>query len=117
MSINLNQSRGGGRRRSASESDGDVMSSTLNPTNPTQINRSIIVNNDRCISNPHLNVSGFIDDSYQDNMGTRLETRIQTRSKGAPKSIDERMKNEYTRIKIAVFERGRLLLIPYNHYV
>ena len=108
MSINLNQSRGGGRRRSASESDGDVMSSTLNPTNPTQINKSIIVNNDRCISNPHLNVSGFIDDSYRDNMGTRLETRIQTRSKGGSNSIEARMRNEYTRIKIAIFEWGEI---------
>ena len=110
MSVGHNQFlRGGGRRRSASESDGDVMSSTLNPSNPPVINRVSNINNDRCISSPHINISGFIDDSYRNNLGTRLETRTQTRSKGGSNSIDLRMKNEYTRIKVAVFEWGEIV--------
>ena len=44
------------------------MSSTLNPVDPAQINRFSNTNNDRFISTPHLNVSGFIDDSYRNNM-------------------------------------------------
>ena len=109
MSVGHNNNlRGGGRRRSASESDGDVMSSTLNPVNPSVTNRISNINNDRCISSPHINISGFIDDSYRNNLGTRLETRTQTRSKGGSNSIDGRMRNEYTRIKISVFEWGEI---------
>jgi len=108
MSVGHNNLRGGGRRRSASESDGDVMSSTLNPVNPSVTNRISNINNDRCISSPHINISGFIDDSYRNNLGTRLETRTQTRSKGGSNSIDGRMRNEYTRIKISVFEWGEI---------
>ena len=54
MPLGLNQLQGGGRRCSASESDGDVMSSTLNLADPVKINRLSSVNNDRCISTPHL---------------------------------------------------------------
>ena len=41
-------------------------------------------------------------------MGTRLETRILTRSKRGSNSIDMRLRNEVTRIKAAVFEWGEL---------
>ena len=59
------------RRRSSSESQGDHLSSTINPVN---YNIPLITpNTDRCLSQP--NISGFIDDTYRANAGTRLQTR------------------------------------------
>ena len=77
----------GGRRRSASESDGDVMNSILNPNDHHQFDSFSERNNEISVSTPHLNVSGFIDDSYRNNMGTRLQTRIHTRSKGDSSAV------------------------------
>ena len=63
--------KGVGRRRSSSESQGDHLSSTINPVN---YNVPLITpNTDRCLSQP--NISGFIDDTYRANAGTRLQTR------------------------------------------
>ena len=61
---------GGGRRRSASESDGNVMSSTLNPTELRQLNIFSDRNNEISASTPQINVSGFSDDLYRNNMRT-----------------------------------------------
>ena len=41
MPLGLNQLQGGGRRCSASESDGDVMSSTLNQADPVKIDYQV----------------------------------------------------------------------------
>ena len=41
-------------------------------------------------------------------MGTCLETRIQTRSKWDSTSIDMRLRNKYTRIKVNFFECGEI---------
>ena len=88
----------GGRRRSASESDGDVMNSLLNPSQPRQMDRFHDRNNEILNSTPHLNVSGFIDDSYRDNLGTRL-TRAHTNLRGASKPDEMFRRDYYYRIK------------------
>ena len=61
------------RRRSSSESHWDHLSSTVNPVNPDIPDNLITPNIDRCVSQP--NVSGFIDETYCGNAGTRLQTR------------------------------------------
>ena len=54
-----------GVRRCSASFDGDVMNSTLNPSQPCQMNRFKDRNNEILNSTPQLNVSGFIDDSYR----------------------------------------------------
>ena len=70
-----------GRKRSVSETGGDNLNSTLNPDSinsqdnpflPDSIDNGGI---DRCISEPHINITGFIDESYRNNLGTRLHNR------------------------------------------
>ncbi len=64
---------GAGRKRSVSETGGDNLNSTLNPDSinsqdnpflPDRIDNGGI---DRCISEPHINITGFIDESYSNN--------------------------------------------------
>ena len=71
-------------------------------------NRLSNFNNDRCVSTPHINVTGFIDDTYRDNRGTRLEGRIQTRSNKGSSSIDAQLREDFAKIKIAVIEWGEI---------
>ena len=51
---------------------------------------------------------GFIDDTYRDNRGTRLEGRIQTRSNKGSNSIDAKLREDFTKIKMAVIEWGEI---------
>jgi len=60
----------GGRRRSASESDGDPINSFVGPPRDTFNPNITTPNIDRCVSNPHINTTGFIDDSYRNSIGT-----------------------------------------------
>ena len=53
-------------------------------------------------------MTGFIDDTYRDNRGTRLEERIQTRSNKGSNSIDAKLREDFTRLKIAVIEWGEI---------
>ena len=92
---------GRGRRRLASENDGDVMNSTLNPSQARQFGR----NNE--ISTPHLNVSGFIDDSFHNNMGTRLQTRNHTRSRGDSSAV-EILRCNYLKLKDNINKWGAI---------
>ena len=99
----------GGRRRSASESDGDVISSTLNPNEPCQVNdRYSDRSNGTYASYPHINLSRFIDDSYCDNIGTRLQTRIPTRFWGDSSAI-EKLRSDYLKIKAETEEWGAIV--------
>ena len=107
MPIGPDNLRGGGRRRSASESDGDVMNSILNPNDHRQFDSFSERNNEISVSTPHLNVSGFIDDSYRNNMGTRLQTRIHTRSKGDSSAV-EILRCNYLKLKDNVNEWGAI---------
>ena len=70
------------------------MSSTLNPVKPIQLNKFSSQVNERSISTPQLNVTLFIDDLYCNNMGTCLQTRIHTWSRG-DSSPAEIMSNNY----------------------
>jgi len=94
---------GGGRRCSVSESDGDIMNSTLNPSQARQLDR----NHEISTSTPQINVTGFIDDSYHNNLGTRLQTRIHTRSEGDPKSV-ELLRCKYLKLKDNINELGAI---------
>ena len=60
------------------------------------------------VSTPQINVTGFIDDTYHDNRGTQLEERIQTRSNKGSNSIDLKLRDNFTHLKIAVFEWGEI---------
>ena len=60
------------------------------------------------MSTPHINVTGFIDDTYRDNRGTWLEGRIQTRSNKGSNSIDAKLREDFTKIKISVIEWGEI---------
>ena len=77
------------------------MNSTLNPSQPRQMDRFNDRNNEISNSTPHLNVSEFID-SYRDNLETRL-TRACTNLRGAS-SPDEIFRRDYYRIKDNVNE-------------
>ena len=59
-------------------------------------------NNEISNSTAHLNVSGFIDASYRDNLGTRL-TRPWTNLRGASRP-DEIFRRDHYRIKDNVNE-------------
>ena len=58
--------RRGARRRSTSLGDGDILSSTIDMPQASSTNRFSNFNNERCVSTPHINVAGFIDDTYRD---------------------------------------------------
>ena len=96
------------RRRSTSLGDGNILSSTIDMPQASSTNRLSNFNNDRCVSTPHINVTGFIDDTYRDNRGTRLEGRIQTRSNKGSSSIDAQLREDFAKIKIAVIEWGEI---------
>ena len=88
--------------------DGDILSSTIDMPQASSTNRLSNFNNDRCVSTPHIIVSGFIDDTYRDNRGTRLEGRIQTRSNNGSSSIDAQLREDVAKIKMAVIEWGEI---------
>ena len=96
------------RRRSTSLGDRDILSSTIDMPQASSTNRFSNFNNDRCVSTPHINVTGFIDDTYRDNRGTRLEGRIQTRSNKGSNSVNAQLREDFTKIKIAVIEWGEI---------
>ena len=109
MPMNMGNSRDGGRRRSASESDGDHLNVSLNPTpNPADFNNEL-PNLSKCISTPNVNNTGFIDDSYRDSFGTRLDTRPVTRLQPRRENDNQtlrtnRHRDEFTIMKGRVYE-------------
>ena len=68
--------RRGARRRSTSLGEGDILNSTIDMPQALSTNRFSNFYQDGCVSTPQINVTGFIDDTYRDNRGTRLEERI-----------------------------------------
>ena len=72
------------RRRSTSLGDEDILSSTIDLPQASSTNRFSNFNNDRCVSTPHINVTGFLDDTFN--------------------SIDVKLREDFTKIKIAVIE-------------
>ncbi len=108
MSGHSNQ-RGASRGRSTSEGEGELLSSTLNLPETVTINRFSNLNTDRCVSTPQINLTGFIDDTFRNNRGTCLESRIQTRSKGGSNSVNKKLRDDYTLLKVAIFEWGELV--------
>ena len=98
----------GSRRRSTSLGDRDILNSTIELPQASSTNRFSNFNQDRCVSTPHINVTGFIDDTYRDNRGTRLEERIRTSSNKGSNSIDAKLREDFTRFKIAVIEWGEI---------
>ena len=95
------------RRRSTSLGDGDILSSTIDMPQASSTNR-LSNFNERCVSTPHINVTGFIDDTYRDNRGTRLEGRIQTRSNKGSNSINAQLREDFAKLKTAVLEWGEI---------
>ena len=91
------------RRRSTSLGDGDILSSTIDMPQASSTNR-LSNFNERCVSTPQINVTGFIDDTYRDNRGTRLEGRIQTRSNKGSSSINAKLREDVEKIKMAVID-------------
>ena len=55
---NIDQKRG--RRRSASESDGDPLNSLTNPPLNLFNSNAYTLNVERCVSNPHINTTGLL---------------------------------------------------------
>ena len=96
--------RRGARRRSTSLGEGDILNSTKDMPQASSTNRFSNFNQDRCVSTPQINVTGFIDDTYRNNRGTQLEERIRTRSNKSSNFIDAKLREDFTRIKIAVIE-------------
>ena len=93
------------RRRSTSLGEGDPLSSTLNLPEVRPMNR---FNTDRCMSTPQINTTGFIDDNYWSNRGTRFEPRPRTRSRGGANTIDKRLRDNFIQIRDEIFEWGRV---------
>ena len=60
------------------------------------------INPDRCVSDSHKDLIAF-DVEILDG---QLETRIRTRSRGAPDEIDNKLRNDYNQLKVAVYEWG-----------
>ena len=58
-------------------------------------NRFSNFNQDGCVSNPQINVTDFIDDTYRNNRGTQLEERIRTRSNKGSNSIDAKVREDF----------------------
>ena len=86
--------------------EGDILSSTIDMPQASSTNGFSNFNPDRCVFTPQINVTGFIDDTYRDNRGTQLEARIRTRSRGGSNSIDIRLRDDFSRLKVAVYEWG-----------
>ena len=104
-----NFNKKGGRRRSSSESDGDLLNSTVNP--PPDNSNTNASNIDRCVSNPHINTTGFIDDSYRNSIGTRFETRVLTRlqTRGGNSERNNHLRDEFTKMRGLVYEWVHIL--------
>ena len=94
--------RRGVRRRSTSLGEGDILSSTTNVPQASSTDRFANVNPDRCVSNPQIDLIGFTDDVT----GDQLEARTRTRSRGLPDYTDDRLRYDYTRLKVAVYKWG-----------
>ena len=101
---NIDQRRG--RRRSASESDGDPLNSSTNPPRIPFNSNVYTPNVERCVSNPHINTTGFIDDSYRNSIGTRLQTGVVTRLQTRGESLDRnnRLREKFTKMKGQIYE-------------
>ena len=74
--------------------EGDILNST---TNVPQASST-----DRCVSQPQIDLIGFNENLT----GDQLETRIRTRSRGLPDHTDDRLRDDYTQLKVAVYEWG-----------
>ena len=99
---------GSTRRRSTSEGDGDgdLLSSTLKLPDHAPPTRLPQFNPERCVSTPHINATGFIDDTYRDHRGTRLEPRVCTRSRGGSNVADKKFKEEFYSLQTEIFKWG-----------
>ena len=73
---------GTSQRRSTSEGEGGILSSTSNLPDYAQTNRLPEFNPGRCVSTPHINTTGFIDNTYRDHRGMRIEPSVRTRARG-----------------------------------
>ena len=82
--------------------EGDILNSTTNVPQASSTDRFSNINPDRCMSNPQIDLIGFTDDT----MGDRLEARTRTRSRGLLDYTDDRIRNDYSRLKVAVYEWG-----------
>ena len=82
--------------------DGDGPNSIPNVSQASSTNRFPSISQDRCVSDPHIDLIAF-DVEIPDG---QLESRIRTRSRGAPDETDNRLRNEYTQLKVAVYEWG-----------
>ena len=87
--------------------EGDILRSTIDMPQASSTNRFSNFNPNRCVSTPQINVTGFIDDTYCNDRGTQLEARIRTRSRGGSNSIDVRFRDDFTHLKVAVYEWGQ----------
>ena len=87
--------------------EGDVLNSTTNVPQASSTDRFTNMNPDRCVSEPQIDLIGF----NKDVTGGQLETRIRTRSKGFPDYTDNRLRDDYTRLKVAVYEWGGKALL------
>jgi len=58
------------------------------------------------VSNPHINTTGFIDDSYRNSIGTRLQTGVVTRLQTRGENFDRnnRLREEFTKMKGQIYE-------------
>ena len=88
--------------------EGEILNSTIDLPQASSTNRFSNFNPDRCVSTPQINVTGFIDDTFHNNRGTQLEERIRTRSNKDSNSIDAKLREDFTQIKIAVIEWGEI---------
>ena len=82
--------------------EGDGPNSVPNVSQASSTDRFASINPDRCVSDPHIDLIAF-DEETPDG---QLETRIRTRSRGTPDEIDNRLRNDYTQLKKAVYECG-----------
>ena len=99
----------GTRRRSTSLGEGDILNSTTDVPPISSTDRFPNFNPDSCVSTPQINVIGSTDDSYRSNTGTQMESRIRTRSRGIPNSIDTRLRDDYSQLKTAVYQWGEMV--------
>ena len=99
---------GSSRRRSTSEGEGGILSSTLNLPDYAQTSRLPEFNPARCVSTPHINTTGFIDDTYQDHRGMRIEPRIRTRARGDFSLMDKRFRDEFNQLKVEIYKWGQI---------
>ena len=82
--------------------EGDVLNSTTNVPQASSTDRFANMNPDRWVSEPQIDLIALDEDVA----GGQLETRIWTRSRGAPNDTDNRLRDDYTQLKVAVYEWG-----------